>query len=100
MSMDRSDYEQQPILDALRACASGEFSTWTLEQHQVLADWCVKYPRAIAGAACAFLDEHLPEGVGSRLKLEDYSQPGPGATPFEQWAAKNVPGVSFHRGPR
>lgn len=68
---ERADYEEAPILEALRACASGEFASWTPEQHEHLLEWTTKYPAAIAHAACTFLDE-------CRLCIECYQCGGSG----------------------
>lgn len=64
------NYFEQPIVDALRACATGEFATWTLEQHEALSFWINKYPHAIAHAAARYLDEQLPDSVRAQFGSE------------------------------
>ncbi len=65
-----ASYYEQPIIDALRACASGEFANWTPEQHEALALWTTKYPDAIGWAAAQYLAEHLPaHSSRPRLRL-------------------------------
>jgi len=67
---DYRDYEEKPIVDALHACASGDFSRWTIEQHQAFGDWVTRHPHALAGALCAYLDAHLPDHIRRTLNLD------------------------------
>jgi hypothetical protein len=61
----------QPILDALRACVTGEFAKWSNERHESLGLWIRNYPGAVANAAALFLDEHAREPVKVLLLAMD-----------------------------
>jgi hypothetical protein len=63
-------FYEQPIVYALRACASGEFTTWTVARHEALSRWVNKYPNALAPAAAQYLDEQLREAARAQRERE------------------------------
>jgi len=70
--MSESYYEQamQDIVDALRACVTGEFKTWTKQQHRSLAFYMAREPDAVARATARFLEEQVPELLKAPRELK------------------------------